>query len=274
MSTELRTFALNSTLNEIKLACPEISHSLIFDENWKILARDEDTNKLNAVQTACLLSALVEKAEAIGGIDSITFQTDKGHVNVFSTNSLRTVIVASKKSDDKLATTLHCVLIPTVLGLVEKCSQESAKNFSTETGQKTVTEEPDEVNEPAMTEQPDEETPDEETISIEDELDSEPSYPEPMATQFMIETIGGLLVSSDTVQIDNAAILQWNETYEGKEINEVEIETLSGQTVRCKFKPIKDARRSGKGVIRIPKKVQLVLQSSEGELVTVKPVLN
>jgi len=200
MSTELRTFALNSTLNEIKLACPEISHSLIFDENWKILARDEDTNKVNAVQTACLLSALVEKAEAIGAWLNY-FSTDKGRVNLFSTNSLRTVIVCFKKSDDKLATTLHGVLIPTVLGLVEKCSKEAAKNCSTETEQNKVTEEPDEVNEPAMNEQPDEKTPDEETISIEDELDSEPSYPEPMATQFMIETIGGLLVSSDTVQM-------------------------------------------------------------------------
>jgi len=276
MSNELCAFALKTTLNEIKNVCPDLSHSLIFDKDANILATDEDTSQENATQAAYALNALIGKAEVIGGIDSTTFETAEGRVSLICTPTLRIATVASSRSEERFVTALHRVLVPTVLELAEKISQKSSEEISQESlpnnftvAEETITtEETEQSNESAVQEQPAEET-----IPIEDELSAEPSYPEPMATQFMIENVGGLLVSTDTVQIDNAAILQWNETYEDKKITEVEIETLSGQTTRCKFKPIKDTKHNGKGVIRIPKKVQLALQACEGELVTVKPVL-
>ena len=266
MSNEVYAFALKSTLNEIKNVCPDISHSLIFEEGAKILVTDEDTNQTNAVQAADALNAIIEKADPIGGIESITIQTEKSRINLICTNGFYSATVASKESNEEYVNTLTKVLVPTVLKLVEKVGKESlADNFL-------------EVEQPepaAETEKVDEESepnpPQEEIVPIDDE--PEPFIPEPMATQFMIENIGGLLVHSDTVNIDNAVILQWNDTYEDKKINEVEIETLTGQTTRCKFKPIKDAKHNGKGVIRMPKKIQLTLQASQGELVMVKPVV-
>jgi len=76
------------------------------------------------------------------------------------------------------------------------------------------------------------------------------------------------------VRIDNQAILQWKELYGDKEITEVDVETLNGQTTRCKFKPIKDSKLEGKGIIQVPQKIQLTLQTSQGELVMVKPVVD
>jgi len=48
---------------------------------------------------------------------------------------------------------------------------------------------------------------------------------------------------------------------------------LDGQTMRCKFKPIKDSKHEGKGIIQVPLKTQMILQTSKGELVMVKPVI-
>ena len=267
MTNEVSIFALKSTLNEVKNVCPEISHSFIFGEDAQILAKDDDTDQTNAVQAADILNALVERADAVGGIESITFQTEKSRIHFACTNNLYTTTISSKESDEKFVKTLPQVLIPTVLRLVEVISKESLKDNFVEEKQ------PEPVEVAEVEEEAEEETPKEEIVAIEEETETKPFYPEPTATQFMIENIGGLLVPSDIVQIDNAVVIQWKDTYEDKKMTEVEIETLSGQTTRCKFKPIKGAEHNGKGVIRMPKKVQLALQASKGELIMVKPVV-
>jgi len=116
-------------------------------------------------------------------------------------------------------------------------------------------------------------TTEEEKEQFEPEIDTEPLLPEPPVTQLIVENIGGLLVPSDTVRIDNEVITQWNELYGDKKISEVTIETLSGKTTRCKFKQIKKSKDAGKGIIKMPEKIQLTLETSQGALVTVKPVV-
>jgi hypothetical protein len=100
-----------------------------------------------------------------------------------------------------------------------------------------------------------------------------PVLPEAPVTQVIVESIGGLLVKSDTVRIDNSIISRWNDLYGDKKIEEVDLEALDGKTTRCKFKPIKDSKYEGKGVIQMPEKIQLSLETSKGELVMVKPVV-
>jgi hypothetical protein len=68
-------------------------------------------------------------------------------------------------------------------------------------------------------------------------------------------------------------IEKWNELYEDKTIEEADVETFSGKSVRCKIKPIKDAKLQGQGKVQIPGKLQLVLDIKKGELVRVKPVV-
>jgi len=81
------------------------------------------------------------------------------------------------------------------------------------------------------------------------------------------------LIKSDTVRIDNSVISRWNDLYGDKTIQEVYLEALDGKTTRCKFKPIKDSKYEGKGVIQMPEKIQAALETSKGELVMVKPVV-
>ena len=107
----------------------------------------------------------------------------------------------------------------------------------------------------------------------EPEVNAEPYLPEPPVTQFIVENLGGLLVPSDTVRIDNAVIAQWKELYGDKKIEEADLETLNGKTGRFKFKSIKDSKHEGKGIIQMPEKIQLTLETAKGELVMVKPVI-
>ena len=99
-----------------------------------------------------------------------------------------------------------------------------------------------------------------------------PSFEAP-ATQLIVENIGGLLVPSDTVRIDNETLTQWENLFEGKKIEYVEIETFDGKTTKCKVKPIKDSQYFGKGIVQIPEKMQLTLEIKRGELVRVKPII-
>jgi sporulation protein YlmC with PRC-barrel domain len=107
----------------------------------------------------------------------------------------------------------------------------------------------------------------------EPEFDDEPLLPEPPVTQLIVENLGGLLVPSDTVRVDQEVIKQWNELFGDNKIKEVEVEALNGKTTRCKFKNIKKSKDSGKGIIKMPEKIQLTLETQQGELVTVKPII-
>jgi len=81
-------------------------------------------------------------------------------------------------------------------------------------------------------------------------------------------------VPSDKVRIDNEMLSEWEDSYEGAKIEEVDIETFDGKAIRCEVKPIKDSKYEGKGIIRIPEKMQLNLEIKKGELVRVKPAVD
>jgi hypothetical protein len=105
------------------------------------------------------------------------------------------------------------------------------------------------------------------------EMPSTRDLPEP-SNQFIVDTLGGLLVRGDTVQVDAETLSQWSEYYDGAEINQVEIESFNGTSTTCKVKPIKDTKMEGKGIIRIPERACQDLEVKKGELVKVKPVIN
>jgi hypothetical protein len=198
--------------------------------------------------------------------------------------------VESNEADEKYINTLARVLIPTVVKLVDQIHPASMNDETVATEQPEPVEEHEtEVANNEEDFQPEPQEPiAEETIApepepIQEELPAEEPpakeegngllLPEPPVTQFIIENLGGLLVPSDTVRIDSAVITQWNDLYGDKKLEEVEIETLMGKVTRCKFKPIKDSKYQGKGIIQMPEKIQLTLESAKGELVMVKPVV-
>jgi hypothetical protein len=293
MSNEVYAFALKSTLNEIRNACPDVTSNFIFKDG-KLLAKDKNTEEENTTQTIDAFDAITEKADVIGDLETVTIQSAEGKVNIATMNDFYLTTVSSNEADEKYVNTLTRILIPIVIKLSEKIQPASIENEPITTDQPEPEEddaeeatEEDEANENVQpneeepeeetaTTEPDEETEqelDEEIEQTEPEVNDEPIIPEPPVTQLIVENLGGLLVPSDTVRVDQEVINQWNELYGENRINEVEVEALNGKTTRCKFKQIKKSKDTGKGIIKMPEKIQITLETVAGELVTVKPVV-
>jgi hypothetical protein len=282
LNNEVYSFALKSTLTEIQNVCPTVSNSFIFKDG-KILVKDETTTKKNINQTIDAFQAITKKAKPIGGLETITIQGANGRVNIVDINDFHLATISSKETDEKYVNTLTRVLIPIVIKLVEKINPASTDDKPL----KTVYPEPveDDATEDVVdnAEGGDNDLPVEETKTSElseeqeqfkPEVDPELLLPEPPVTQLIVENLNGLLAKrSDSVRIDNEIVAQWRDLYGDKEIKEVDVEALNGKTTRCKVKKIKKSKDAGKGIIKIPEKIQLTLETTKGELITVKPVV-
>ena len=269
MDSEVYAFALKNTLDEMQKACPEIKNAFVLDQNHTIIARDENTTEETLSQAVKVLNDMLGKADAIGGVDDLTIEGNNGRMNVSRMDEIFLVTVTSRKANWNYVNTVTHVLVPTVLKLIEKLNQGPLKNNLIEPEQKLETESEnltvEQTAEPIQEEEEQAETPHEESM--------EKIVAEPPANQFLVEEMKGLFSSSDTVRIDNSVIEKWNEFYQDKTIGEADVETFGGKSVRCKIKPIKDARLEGQGKIQIPGKMQMVLDIKKGELVRVKPVV-
>jgi len=269
MDSEVYSFALKNTLNEIHQVCPGIKNLFVFRENGEILAGDENTAEESIVRGIDALDAMLEKAEATDHVESIVFEGNKGRLHVSHMNDLYIVTITGEDADVNYVEDITQILASTVLKLVEKISPARTNSGTDEPEEESAVEHVEEdteelVREPETTEQ-------EEHEEAETEPESIP--PEAQVNQFIVENLGGLLVPGDTVRIDNDILLKWKEMYEDRKIEEVEVETYGGKSTRCKLKPIKDAKYEGKGVIQTPEKIQAILEIRKGELVRVKPVI-
>lgn len=268
MDDEVYSFALKNTLNEIQNICPDIRNSFMFKEDGEIVAQDENTPEKTVAHVIDSFDGILEKADAIGGIEGITLDGSKGKVTISCMNDIYLVTVTSRKADMNYVKTVTQVLIPTILRLLDKINSAPLKNKtpSLEVDPETsVTKEFEEQTE----------TPIEENLmeAPEETLETETLPSELSVNQLIIENLGGLLVPSDTVRIDNEMLSQWKEISNSTRIDQVEVETFDGKTTQCKVKPIKDSKYEGKGIIRMPEKIQLNLEVRKGELVRVKPLV-
>lgn len=274
MTSELQAYALKTTLTEIKNTRPDVSNAFIFVRDGTVVALDEDTEEERAQKAAEALNEVFKKADTIGDFEFLAFRGSNNAVNVFRTNNNYLALIGPQGSDLNGSTSFARILIPTVLRLTEKLGNHSAETF--DAAPPEIHEEMAPNVEETGTDLEAKEISVVETEPVEEKPEPEPKFeilPEPPVTQFMVENLGGLFASSDTVRIDNVLIQQWKDLYGEIEIHEVDVETLNGETVRCKFKPIKDSKHDGKGIIQLPLKIQLMLQASKGGLVIVKPVI-
>ena len=293
MSDEVLGFALKNTIQELQNVCPDITGNFIFKEG-KILAKDDNTKEETASQTIDAFGKITEHASIIGEIDAVSIEGVKGKVNIASLKDFHLTTVSSKKADEKYVSTLTRVLIPIVIKLAQEIQSCSAANETIRSDDDAIeTIEPELIEneitkeivdelepEDAENTQPDELNEEylipklqKEKEPAEVEVDNEPLIPEPPVLQLMVENLKGFRAGSDTVRVDQEVIAQWNELYSDKKINEVEIEALNGKTTRCKFKKIKKSKDEGKGIVKMPEKIQVSLEIAAGELVTVKPIV-
>lgn len=277
MDNDVYSFALKNALDEIRKACPDITNTFMFKEDGEILVGDKDISQKTMVHVINAFDSILEKASAIGDVECITLEASDGRLNVSRMNDIYLATVTSRKADINYVNTITRVLIPTVLRLIENINPTSIKNnpFSTETEQQPAIELMEkaektslEIAEEKAKEEEPKEKPEAEFMTKAEQL-----LPEPPVNQLIVENLGGLLVPSDTVRIDNAILSNWEELYDDRKIEEVEIETFDGKAMRYKVKPIKDSKYEGKGIIQMPEKVQLALEIKKGELVRAKPIV-
>lgn len=253
MSDETGTFALKNTLNEIKNAYPTITNAFIF-KNSKTITADGNTDNATMRSAVRALKAITKRANTVGGIENVTIHSTNGKANITHIHNFYLTTITSKETDEKNLNTLTQILVPIVLKLVVKIHPASLSEYI------FALEEPESAE-----------------LSIEENTETEPEpdalLPKPPVNQFIIDNLKGILAPQDTVRIEKAVIEQWKNLYPNKTIKEIDAETLKGKTTRCKFQPIKDSKQEGKGIIQIPEKIQLTLQTTKGELVMVKPVI-
>jgi predicted regulator of Ras-like GTPase activity (Roadblock/LC7/MglB family) len=285
MDDELYSFALKNTLDEIRNLCPDITNAFMFKEDGEIIASDEITPQQSIVHVIDDFDRLLKKAETMGGIEQITIEGSKGRVNVSHMNNNYLVTITSQSADKNYVNMISRVLFKTVVKLLDKISPASLRNTPTEPEPELQTvidknaetaeqngNEP-EIKEAEPSEQPSNEPETEEAEPAEPSTKPEAACAETMANQFMVEDLQGLLVKADTVRVDEATLQQWQQLCDDQRIEEVEIETFTGQSMRVKIKPIKDQKQEGKGIVQMPQKIQQMLEIRKGELVRLKPII-
>ncbi len=268
---ELYSFALNNFLDELLRVCPEIQKAFFFIDEDEILAGMEEASGNISALVLSAFKGVFEKSEILGGVERVTVEANSGAVRLFRYGHYYFVMVNSAKADTQFLNILTRVLIPTVLKLLDRISPTPLRSQPQPTHETLQPETPqsNETSEFLSQDKPEEEFKPENAPETQPE---HPLPPEPFAVQLIVENVGGFL-SKDAVRIDMDALSRWQETFSGKKIDYVKIETIHGRTVNCKVKPLKDPVFQGRSIIQIPEKIQRSLKIKRGELVTVKPII-
>jgi hypothetical protein len=258
--TPIYSLALKTALDEIRNITPEVSCTFVFNQEGEVIAQDDNAQNATIQQAIQFFNEITCRVDAVGGFENLTIKGSSGQVNFAScANGFYLATVSSKTFDEKTLFALNRVLVPVVIKVIDQLSRNNEVKAKAETVQAKI----EEIKQDQIVEHV--------TVNAPEKL--EPLLPKAPVHQFMVEKIGGLLVASDTVRIDGAVIEGWSQLYEGKLIDQVSIESLRMKSATCKFKPIKEAKTTTKGIIQIPEKIMQTLELSKGELVMIKPVI-
>jgi hypothetical protein len=245
--TQDYSFALKNTIMEIKKAEPFLQNIFIFQKDGQVIAKDE-TSEESIKTLYAAFNELTRRADFVDSLENLAVEGDNIQVNVSCLNDFYVATVCSKETDKKMLKALTQILVPTVMKIV------------------------DNITPPAMEPEPAEISPKELFEEITSSKKQRSIVPTPQAKQLIVEKIGGLLNPSDTVRIGKKIIDDWVNIY-GDGIQEVNVETMSGHSEKCKFRPNRDLKQACSGTILITEKIMANLKISKGDLVTVKPVV-
>jgi len=292
MNEEVYAAALKNALVEIKNVCPDINKAFILMDNGTIVAGDEQSVDPNVERAINSLQTLAEKATSVGGLDDLIIDGDKAKVYVSQVNGMYSVMALSKHANLPFLRTVNGIVLPTILKVLNGIGSENALPAPLKPAPivprieprpapfKSLEEEVEEESEEETVEETREEPEAQELVEApeeEVEEESEEESPRPVtdlpSQQLIVDKFGGFMVRADTVQLDYEVLERWGSMLNVKEISEVDIETFSGKTTRCKAKVINDQKFEGRGLIRIPEKTCEALDLKRGELVRVKPVV-
>ncbi len=251
MSNQASAFALRNALGEIKNVCPDVTNTFIFRANGEVVAQDQNTPQIaiNNVQES--FRNLTEKSNVLGDLESVSFKGQKARANITRFQDFYIANVASNEVDEKTVTNLTRIMIPTMLRLVEQMypSQGNAKEPLP-----TPELKPQRISSPEI---------------------YAPKPSELKRVPFTVENFGfgSFLKDSDIVLLDTALIAQWNETFGNDQITKISVENpLTHKCVVCQFKPFKESKFEGKGIVQLSDKIQTELGIKKGAKILIKPI--
>lgn len=320
MNDEAYNNALKNALTEIKNVYNDLNWSFILTQDGTVLSSEDNAADTNITKTVESFQALMEKANAIGGLANMLINGENGKIYASSINDMYLIAGLSKNADLVYFRAMTNAVLPTVMKILDNIASSDltpppltptpfkptpipTPSFSYPPPPKptpvtpvshvpnitpTVSEfkieneeekekEADEFKEfrfPTKTEESQEEHPSlgpskPQTTETESDQTAE-TVP---SQQLIVDRFGGLMVKSDQVQLDEDVLKRWSTLLNGTAINEVEIESFSGKSLKCKVKIITDSKLEGRGLIRIPEKACQSLEVRRGELVRVKPAV-
>jgi len=237
MNRDSYAIALKTALTEIQKAYPDLNHSFIFTKNENIISGEQETdeNTMNTVLDS--FENLKEKAETIGEIKSLHITGKKGNLTLSKINDMYLVLSTTKNMDNNHIHAITHIIIPTILKTMETIESPHLPETSTQ-------------------------------------------------KKLVVDTITGFF-AGDAVQIDTEILNEWTQNNDPRarikaaitgepnipeEINQVHIETFSGNTTVCKVKEVDDQNVKGKNMIKIPEKLAKSLEITKGDMVMVKPI--
>lgn len=266
MNEEVYAIALKSALTEIQNVCEGIEWSFIFTKDGTIISGNDDkTIGPEITKAASSFQSLTEKAGAVGGLDQLLIDGNKGKVHVSSIDNMYLVSGTSKQADIAYMRSITSVVFPTIKQVLESISSSIGNVGPTPLKplpSKPIKEKEIEVEEEEKLAEPEE-------VEKTKKVKGLPSMP---SQQLIVEKLGGLLARADTVRVDSEVLKRWSALLGIKEVNEVEIEAFGGKMAQCKVKTISDRKLEDKGFIQIPDKTCRMLEIKRGELVRVKPI--
>jgi predicted regulator of Ras-like GTPase activity (Roadblock/LC7/MglB family) len=265
--TEVSSKPLQTIIDEYKNISPELAKAFIFKKDGEIIASNEEgIAQDRAKKIAAAFEDILNHAGVIDGIEILTIQGISTQLDITSTNNSYLATVSSRTADEKMIRALNCVIVPTIIRLMDQIGTPATSDQPC----------PD-IAEPEVKQVEEVVQPPEPTViqqfPVAPEASSERVFPKTPVNQFMVEKIGGLLVASDMVRVDTDLVAKWADLYGDMEILQVNVETLEGKSVLCRFRPIRESDGKAKGVIQIPERILQTLGTGEGRLVMVKPVV-
>ena len=304
MNDEIYNAALRNALSGIKDAMIDLNWSFILTSDGTVITSDENTIDPAITKAASSFQTLAEKATAIGGMDNMLIAGDKCNIYVSSLNDMYLVAGLTKTAYLVYFRTITSAVLPTILKVLDSVTS-SLSQTSTPTPFKPTTHIPfsqskipestlikstipeitrdeedalEEEKEAAPLEETNEEFEEAQELQVPSSSSTQRAdtakLPEELPSQkLIVDRFSGLMVKADTIQLDVEILRRWSEELDVESIDEVDIETFSGKTVRCKTKTINDPKLEGRGLIRIPEKTCQSLDVRRGELVRVRPVL-
>lgn len=119
MDKDLYAVALNNALNELRNVCPDVSCSFIFTKDGLIVAADEQAAEETIGKTMHSFQTIDEKADAIGGLNTLLINGKDGKVIISNVNDMYLATSASEKADLAHLQSVTRIIIPTILKLLE-----------------------------------------------------------------------------------------------------------------------------------------------------------